>query len=266
MVSIVIPTYNRNDFLSSCLDALFFENLVTPDEFEVIVSDDSVNNIAKELIEQNYPLVKWVAGPKKGPAANRNNGAKNATGEWLLFLDDDCLPQKEWLSFYINAIKSSENDLVFEGCTRPDRRKLRFDEEAPINLTGNNLWSCNFAINAAFFAQLNGFDEAFPFAAMEDVDFHKRVSEKTHIIFLPKALVIHPWRRIKPFGTFKKHLKSHQFFANKHKTKGFKYRLHRTKIFAKRMVYDFNRLSQFSFRGWQFYVEKCALNFCLIFI
>jgi GT2 family glycosyltransferase len=266
MVSIIIPTYNRNEFLTNCLDSLLFENSMNSEDYEVIVTDDSKDNIAKELIEQNYPSVKWVEGPKKGPAANRNNGAKRAVGEWLMFLDDDCLPQKEWLWSYINAIKSSENDLVFEGSTKPDRRRRRFDEEAPLNLKGNNLWSCNFAINAALFAQLNGFDENFPFAAMEDIDFHKRVLNKTHIIFLPQAVVIHPWRRVKPFVSFKKHLKSHQFFANKHTKKDFDFRLKRIKIFAGTIIYGFAKLARFSFRGWQMYLEKCLLTFCLIFI
>ena len=65
------------------------------DQAEVIVSDDSKQCIAKELIQEKYSWVKWIEGPKKGPAANRNNGAKYATGDWFIFIDDDCEPQKD---------------------------------------------------------------------------------------------------------------------------------------------------------------------------
>jgi GT2 family glycosyltransferase len=267
MISIVIPTCNRYDLLSNCLDLLFTQNPNIKNNYEVIVTDDSTNDISQKRIEEFYPFVKWVEGPKKGPAANRNNGAKLAKGEWLLFLDDDCLPQKEWLSSYINAIKASDDNFVYEGYTTAEREKERFDEEAPINLDGNKLWSCNFAINRSLFEKLNGFDETFPFAAMEDVDFHTRVSNTTHIIFLPEAVVIHPWRRIKPFKNFKKHLRSHHFFAKKHGLlNNFNFRLSRVKIFVGGIYLDFKELLSFSFRGWPIYLEKCMLNFCLIFM
>jgi GT2 family glycosyltransferase len=266
MMSIIIPTCDRNDLLSNCLDLLHNSNPSILNVYEVIVTDDSKNCIAKKLIEESYPFVKWVDGPKRGPAANRNNGAKIAKGDWLIFLDDDCLPQKEWLNSYENAIQLSKDDLVFEGSTRPERRRQRFDEESPVNIRGNNLWSCNFAINKTFFEDLVGFDENFPYAAMEDVDFHKRVLSKTHVVFLPQALVIHPWRRIKPFKSFNKHIKSHRFFAKKHGLRGFDFRLSRTKIFISGIFKGFYLLSRFSFRGWPIYIEKCMLNFCLIFI
>lgn len=192
MISVIIPTFNRDDVLIACLELLFYENAPFLESYEVIVTDDSTNDLTKDLVDVSYPFVKWVKGPKKGPAANRNNGAKMAKGEWLLFLDDDCLPQKAWLTSYVNAINSAENQLVFEGSTAPDRDKQRFDEECVRNLRGNNLYACNFAINRLFFEQLGGFDERFPFAAMEDLDLYKRISKKTQTIFLPgPGLYIH---------------------------------------------------------------------------
>ncbi|MFM6224388.1 MAG: glycosyltransferase family 2 protein, partial [Dolichospermum sp.] len=73
--SVIIPTYHRNDLLAKCLDCLAPGMQTLPaDQYEVIVSDDGYQSTAQEMIEQNYPWVKWVAGPGKGPAANRNNG------------------------------------------------------------------------------------------------------------------------------------------------------------------------------------------------
>lgn len=267
LVSIVIPTCNRNDLLSNCLDLLHQNINSCIVDCEVIVSDDSKDNIAKPLIIENYNWVTWISGPKRGPAANRNNGAANAKGDWLIFLDDDCLPQKDWLSSYLTSIKLNRDILVLEGATNADRPKQRFDEEAPINLDGNKLWSCNFAIKKDFFDRLVGFDETFPFAAMEDVDFYTKVANQTKIRFVQEALVIHPWRRIKPFKNFQKHLKSQKHFAIKYGLlKGLDFRWTRVKIFIGGIFIDFKDLLSFSMRGWFFYLEKVALNFCLIFI
>lgn len=267
LITVIIPTCNRNDFLATCLNALANGRQPINNDLEVIVTDDSKNNIAKPLIEENFPWVTWIEGPKSGPAANRNNAAKNASGEWLVFLDDDCIPQKDWLAAYIGVMQSDTNNQVLEGCTNADRPQHRFDEESPINLTGNNLWSCNFAVKKQLFDTLNGFDETFPYAAMEDVDFCTRLLKHTHITFVANALVIHPWRDIKLFKSFKKHLKSQKHFAKKYGELGTAtFRWDRIKIFIGSIFIDFKTLLKFSMRGWPYYLERCILNFCMIFI
>jgi GT2 family glycosyltransferase len=266
VISVIIPTCNRNDFLCRCLDALASGAHPINDEWEVIVTDDSKVNMARLLIADKYPWVKWIEGPKHGPAANRNNGAKLAQGEWLVFLDDDCIPQKEWLKSYIEVIQRGEVQ-VLEGSTDADRPQCRFDEEAPINVDGNNLWSCNFAITRELFNRLNGFDETFPYAAMEDVDFYTRILKYVSIKFVAEALVIHPWREIKPFKSFNKHLRSQKHFARKYGVLGtWNFRWGRAKIFMGGIFIDFKRLLKFSMRGWLYYLERCVLNFCMIFL
>jgi GT2 family glycosyltransferase len=246
---------------------LYSEFLATDVPCEVIVTDDSKTNMAQMLIAEHFSWVTWVNGPKQGPAANRNNGAKVAKGEWLIFLDDDCLPQSGWLGAYIKAITTAGDALVFEGCTDAERHKERFDEEAPINTTGDKLWSCNFAINKQFFGSINGFDETFPYAAMEDIDFYVRVKEVTSLKFIKDAFVIHPWRRIKPFSTFKKHIRSHRHFAKKYNQLGTTaFRINRAKIFAGSVFVNLKTLIGFSMKGSLVYLEKCLINFCLIFI
>jgi GT2 family glycosyltransferase len=264
--SIIIPTCNRNDLLKACLEQLSPVNQTISLDYEVIVTDDSKDNVAKSLIENEYPWVKWVEGSKKGPAANRNGGACRAKARWLLFIDDDCLPQKDLLKSYSLHIQNNES-LVLEGKTIADREKERFDEEAPINIAGNNLWSCNFAIDKLLFLKLKGFDETFPFPAMEDVDFKTRILEVANIKFIPEAIVIHPWRRVVPFKTFNKHLKSHIHFARKHQLKGkMRFRWERLKIFLGHIFLDFKELTAFSMKGGLIYFERTVLNFCLIFI
>lgn len=265
--SVIIPTCNRNDLLSSCLELLQKRNQTYSGDYEIIVSDDSKDNGAKSFIQNEFPWVKWVEGPKAGPAANRNNGAKLAVGEWLVFTDDDCLPQKNWLLSYDHSISMNSSGLVFEGKTMADRDRERFNEVSPINMTGNKLWSCNFAINKLFFIKLNGFDEGFPYAAMEDVDFYYRVIAKSALIFVQEALVIHPWRTTKPFGNLKRHLFSQKYFLNKHgMTRNMNYRLKRSKIFVTNIIPQLLLLKSYSMKGWACFIEACVIDFCLIFI
>jgi GT2 family glycosyltransferase len=219
MLSVIIPTCNRNELLAKCLDRLDASvQCVDKQSYEVIVSDDSSENVSKEFIESKYPWVKWIGGPKKGPAANRNNGAAYAKGEWLIFLDDDCLPGFSLLSEYEKAIAAGSGIEVFEGYVGADRAKKSFVEEAPINETGGYLWSCNFMISKKLFNDLEGFDIVFPFAAMEDVDLRYRLKKlDKKIIFLAAATVIHPWRKNKKIiSNAKKRFLSTLYFLRKH--------------------------------------------------
>lgn len=218
ILSVIIPTCNRVNLLTQCLDKLIPGiQTLTFEEYEVIVSDDSKDLNTKYKVEANYPWVRWYAGPRKGPAANRNNGAKYATGDWLVFLDDDCLPDKYLLETYKIAKFNFPEVSVFEGMIYVDRPQMRFDEVSPINLSGGHLWSCNFAIKSDVFFKINGFDEDFPFAAMEDVDIHYRLKKnKFPIQFLKSASVCHPWRPINGLSGKIKKEQSILIYLNKH--------------------------------------------------
>ena len=197
LLSVIIPTYKRRETLSLCLMQLAPEvQKVAPDLFEVIVTDDAFSD-TNEPLKENYPWLQHIAGPQKGPASNRNNGAKSARGDWLIFLDDDCLPQPTFLSSYIEAINKNPSYQVFEGSTLAERPRRRLDEEAPINERGGYLWSCNFMIKRQLFNEMGGFCELYPYACMEDVDFREQLKErKIGFLFVPKASVIHPWRSL----------------------------------------------------------------------
>jgi len=104
-LSIVIPTCHRNESLARCLDALApGVQTLEPEFYELIVTDDGTAANAKEMVKLNYSWAKWVEGPKRGPAANRNYGAAQAKHEWLVFTDDDCVPCQNYLKvFWVRA-------------------------------------------------------------------------------------------------------------------------------------------------------------------
>ncbi|MGA2053571.1 MAG: glycosyltransferase, partial [Opitutales bacterium] len=154
------------------------------------------------LVADRFPWATWTAGPRRGPAANRNHGARLARAEWLAFTDDDCLPDPGWLAGFARALASesvSPPD-VLEGRTYADRPRRSLAERSPINTHGGYLWSCNFAVRASVFVSLGGFNEGFPYAAMEDVDFARRLrAAGAREQFVEAAGVRHPWREIPGF-------------------------------------------------------------------
>lgn len=266
--SVVIPTYKRTDLLAMCLAKLSpdMQKLHTED-YEVIVTDDSDEEEARLLVSDSFPWVRWVRGPGKGPAANRNHGARAARGKWIIFTDDDCIPTEGWLAAYKNGVlKGGDCYGLYEGKTISDRPQHRYDEESPVNLTGGHLWSCNFAIKRTLFEQMGGFDEGFPFPAMEDVDFHYRVTKLTDCFFLSDALIVHPWRHINPQVWFRKQYHSRVYFYQKHRAElGLRYRLEMVKSFGVTTILGAFKLIRFSFKGWEFYFFHCLLRFRLIF-
>jgi GT2 family glycosyltransferase len=202
LISVVIPTRDRNETLARCLDRLApCAQSLSHDQYEVVVSDDSAHAAARELIFERYPWARWTPGPRRGPAANRNAGSRVARGEWLAFTDDDCLPEAGWLDAFAAAFNPSADALdVLEGRTTCLAGLDSPRETAPVNLDGGKLWSCNFAIRRAHLEQVGGFDERYPYPHMEDADLQARLLKSGFMIrFVPGADVDHPPRPL-PWG------------------------------------------------------------------
>ena len=196
MFSIIIPTCNRNDLLSQCLDCLLPTVQTITEQYEIIVTDDSREKIAKGLVTDKYPMARWVEGPNRGPAANRNSGAKKAAGDWLIFIDDDCLPDKDILNQYKYGIGQNPAAFAFEGAILPDDPELLKNEmaECPVNTQGNCFWSANICVQKKLFIEIGGFDELFVLAALEDQDLFERLKKHTNVPFLENCVVVHPVR------------------------------------------------------------------------
>jgi len=198
--SVIVPTCHRNEQVSRCLERLAQgRQTLEPSRYEVIVTDDGVHDTAQALVQARFAWARWVAGPRRGPAANRNAGARVATGEWLAFVDDDCLPEPGWLAALDRQSRDGETEVVEGRTDCPDKRDNPLEEHVE-NPDGGALWSCNFAIKRSVFQHVNGFDEGFTEACFEDIDLHWRLRRAGWLVrFCPDALVRHPARA----GTFR---------------------------------------------------------------
>jgi glycosyltransferase involved in cell wall biosynthesis len=97
-VSVVIPAYNEATYIDRLLEALSRQNFKG---FEVIVSDAESGDGTKQVAEsfKDKLDIKFFEAAPKGPAFGRNQGAKHARGDWLLFLDADVdLPDPDFIA------------------------------------------------------------------------------------------------------------------------------------------------------------------------
>lgn len=181
---------------------------------EVIVTADG--NMPNIPAERGYPITV-VAGPNRGPAANRNHGVRCSNGEWLIFLDDDCIPSAGYLRAYRDAIERNASCAVFEGRVTKSRSKQSLSDTAPLNEHGGFLWSCNFAIRRDLFNKLGGFNEEFRFPCMEDVELRKRILKSgREFEFVSAASVVHPWRNLPDWSYYENHFASTLIYLSLH--------------------------------------------------
>jgi GT2 family glycosyltransferase len=192
--SVIIPTYHRNELLARCLERLAPDiQTLSSDQYEVIVSDDGKNSTAENLLRERFPWAHWIQGPQRGPAASRNFATTHANGTWLVFTDDDCIPDPGWLQAYADAI--TPESLAYEGCTTCVQPFSPLLEETPMNLTRGCFWSCNIMIAPSVFHSIQGFDENFPYPFQEDTDFREKLKAAGYSFpFVPNAIVDHPAR------------------------------------------------------------------------
>ena len=90
-LSIVVPTYNRENYLQECLDSIINQNYPN---LEIVITDDNSTDGTEEFCKdyiKSYPFIKYVKNIKypQGPNGNKNNGLDYCSGEIIGIFDDD---------------------------------------------------------------------------------------------------------------------------------------------------------------------------------
>jgi GT2 family glycosyltransferase len=200
--SVIVPTMGRPDDLRRCLERLMpGAQSLSADRYEVIVTDDSAAHAAAPIVAAEFPWARVVEGPRRGPASNRNAGARVATREWIAFVDDDCLPSRGWLAALATMAAGPGQPELIEGRTTCEAGIRSPLDHAPINEDGGAFWSCNLAVRRDAFARVGMFDQRFPHPHMEDAEFRDRaLARGLRAAFARDAVVDHPPRRL-AFGS-----------------------------------------------------------------
>jgi len=189
--SVVIPTFDGRDRLAQALESL------EPGRFEVLVVDNASTDSTGELVRRLFPDVEVIELPEnRGFARAANAGAAYATGDPLVFLNNDCVCDPEFVPRLAARIDAASGVVMSAGVMRSpeqpglidtagicvDSTLLVYDylNGEPVSVldgpVADPLGPCGVA--AAFdrsaFLDEGGFDETF-FAYWEDVDLALRL-------------------------------------------------------------------------------------------
>lgn len=217
-LSVIVSTYNRTDALNAVLAGLAGQRDVDAADWEVIVADDGSGPATREVVESwqaRFPCALrhvWHEDTGFRLAAIRNRSATQAQGEYLVFLDGDCIPFPDFAHHHLKLAEAGwfvagNRVLLAEKFTR----KLLGSRHpaAPANwgalrwllarVSGKSnraipwlrlgldsarkkraqrwqvLKGCNIGVWKSDFVRVNGFDEAFSGWGHEDSDFAVRL-------------------------------------------------------------------------------------------
>jgi GT2 family glycosyltransferase len=197
-ISVVIPTRNRPDALSRCLDALAAQTIT--DELEVIVVDDaSLEPSAVAAVVARHPRARLIQGEGEGPASARNAGGRAAHGSFLCFTDDDCEPRRDWAERLVEALDAgadaASGTVLSPGGALSEASETVARAAARVRAgTGSALpfaASGNLACTRSTLEKVP-FDEKFPHPAGEDREWSTRVVAAGFVLrFEPAACVVH---------------------------------------------------------------------------
>lgn len=113
LISVVIPVYNVEKYIAQCLDSILSQ---TYHNLEILLTDDgstdSSGNICDEYIRKDN-RIKVFHQQNKGVSTARNNGIRNASGEYISFIDPDDFIDKDFYEYLLNQLYKSDSDIVF---------------------------------------------------------------------------------------------------------------------------------------------------------
>lgn len=111
LVSIVIPTYNRPDFLRRAIESCLAQ---THRNFEIVITDNSVkDDSARMLAKISDPRIRYFSnGGNIGPWASSNRGVALASGKYIKFLMDDDLLKPRCLELMVAALERNPSAAI----------------------------------------------------------------------------------------------------------------------------------------------------------
>ena len=199
ILSIIIPTYNEEDYLPVLLDSIKEQNF---DDYEVIVADANSKDRTREIAEE-YGCIVVDGGL---PAVGRNNGAKVAKGDILLFLDSDLKLTDDYLRDVIYEFKMERLGIAITRM-KPLSNKVEdklFHDFANYfmisveKIKPHGAGCYGIIAKRSLHEECNGFDESLTFG--EDTDYIERLAKKERFRVLRNAKIGVSTRRLEEEG------------------------------------------------------------------
>lgn len=193
---IVVPTIGRSS-LAALMAAL--DCSIGPRPASIVVVDDRPDTPGPLHVETRLrPEPRVVRVAERGPAAARNAGWRRCASPWVIFLDDDVLPDEYWLAdLAADVAACSQQTAAIQGQLvvplRADR--LPTDYERNVARLETSTWiSADLAVRRRALFDVGGFDERFPRAYREDTDLALRLLDAGWGLERGRRRVAHPVR------------------------------------------------------------------------
>ncbi|MDR0900674.1 MAG: glycosyltransferase, partial [Methanobrevibacter sp.] len=198
-LSIIIPTYNEEEYLPKLLKSIRSQKF---EDYEIIVADANSKDSTREIAEK-YGCIIVDGGM---PGVGRNNGAKIAKGELLLFLDSDLKLTENYLQEVIEEFEENKADIgitLMTPLSESSRDKLLHDIAnwfmvAFEKIKPHGAGCYGIITKRNLHEELNGFDESLNFG--EDTDYIERLAKNNKFKVLKNPKVFVSTRRLEEEG------------------------------------------------------------------
>ena len=165
--SIIIPVYNVEKYLGKCLESIKNQ---TYKDYEVIIVNDGTKDNSMDIAKK-YDF-KIINQKNQGLSAARNTGVKNATGDYLLFVDSDDYLEKDLLKELNKSLKNNPDLVRFQiKEVYEDGKEINYPEEEFQNKSGLEAFSIiskyHFVENAWAYLYKKSFYDKNKFKFME---------------------------------------------------------------------------------------------------
>lgn len=127
-VSILIPAYNIEDYIGTCIESCLAQ---TYSNFEMIIVDDGSTDLTGEICDvysQKDTRIRVIHQNNLGLASARNNALSLANGKYIIFVDGDDIVAKDLLQIALNEINKEGCDIVFWQFQQGDGRNIIWKE------------------------------------------------------------------------------------------------------------------------------------------
>ncbi len=180
-ISVVIPTFNRKDILKRTLEALL-DQTYPKDKYEIIVVDDGSSEDIKGMIEDLRPDITYLrqSSDKKGPAAANNLGIKNASGDYILLLNNDVIADRRLIEEHMMSHQRHPDSIVQGRVINTSSLEDLKQEHKGYsggysNISFGYFTTWNLSIKKDILTKAGLFDEDFRHLCWEDVEFGFRL-------------------------------------------------------------------------------------------
>ena len=194
-ISVVIPSYNRKEFLKRSIDSAINQ---TKKPLEIIVVDDGSTDGTEAMIKSDYDFVKFIKQKNKGVSAARNIGIKVSIGEWICFLDSDDEWKKDKLEKQIIAVNSNPGYKFFHSNEIWIKNGLRINQKKKHKKYGGDIFDkcldmCRISpssvmVDKTVFDEVGNFNEDL--VVCEDYELWLRICDKYRVFFIDEPLII----------------------------------------------------------------------------